>query len=297
MNQNSREITARAYETLLTNFVDWAQDQDDIRSAMVIGSRARADHPADEFSDLDLSIFVKNPPIFLDNPDWLLKIGVPWLTFVERTGDRQHWERRCLFEGGLDVDFAFVPSTLVIEMVEDGLSPEIGDVFKRGYKILFDKDNLLERVSFETGSQKLKPPFDEKAFLDIVNDFWYHSVWTAKHLRRGELWWAKECCDSYLKGLLRRVMEWQAQATSSQDKDTWMRGRFLEEWVDPRALQALKTVYASYDLEDVWRALLETMDLFEWMSLEVVKLQRISYPETGVSKSKAFVVQLYQQRR
>jgi hypothetical protein len=26
----------------------------------------------------------------------------------------------------------------------------------------------------------------------VVSDFWYHALWSAKHLRQGELWWAKE---------------------------------------------------------------------------------------------------------
>lgn len=296
MVKNTRDLIAKAYERLLENFIHWAQDQDEIRSAVVIGSRARTDHPADEFSDLDLSIFVKNPQAYLSRTEWLEEIGVPWLSFIEPTGDRRHWERRCLFEGGLDVDFAFVPDSLVIEMIEDGLPPESQAVFQRGYKILIDKDRLLAQVNFENANQVSKPQVDEKAFLNAVNDFWYHAVWTAKHLRRGELWWAKDCCDGHMKGLLRQMLEWQAQSLSGQEKDTWMRGRFLEEWVDPRAAQALKTAFGSYEIEDVWRALKETMELFEWVSIETKEACKFSYPKAGVSHSKSFVEQLFRQR-
>jgi hypothetical protein len=30
----------------------------------------------------------------------------------------------------------------------------------------------------------------QSEFLDLVNDLWYHAVWTAKELRRGEMWTA-----------------------------------------------------------------------------------------------------------
>ncbi len=40
--------TAVAYEQLIERFVKWAQTQPDIRAALVIGSRAWADRPADE---------------------------------------------------------------------------------------------------------------------------------------------------------------------------------------------------------------------------------------------------------
>lgn len=296
MDRQSREAIAMAYDRLLSKIIHWAQDKDDIRSAMVIGSRAHSDHLADEFSDLDLSFFVTQPQIYLENSDWINLIGNPWLTFVEPTSDCRHWERRCLFEGGLDVDFAFVPVSLVSEMVEDGLSPEIGGVFLRGYKILFDKDHLLEKVDFVTGNHILRAPVEEKTFLELVNDFWYHAVWTAKHLRRGEIWRPKECCDSYLKSLLRRMLEWHTQAASDPQKDAWVCGRFLEEWADPRVLQALKTVFASYDLEDVWRALLETMDLFERISLETKQLRKFTYSEAGISKAKDYLMYLYQHR-
>ncbi len=296
MVKNTRVMIAKAYDKLLAKFVHWAQGQDEIRSAVVIGSRARTDHPADEFSDLDLSIFVKNPQTYLTRAEWLEEIGVAWLSFIEPTGDRRHWERRCLFDGGLDVDFAFIPASLVLEMIEGGLSSESQSVFQRGYKILFDKDQLLAQVDFEKGNQVNKPRVDEKAFLNAVNDFWYHAVWTAKHLRRGELWWAKDCCDGHMKGLLRQMLEWHAQSLSDQEKDTWMRGRFLEEWVDPRAKRALKTAFGSYEIEDVWRALKETMELFAWVSLETKEACEFSYPQAGVSQSKSFVEQLFRHR-
>ncbi len=48
--------TAMAYEQLIERFIVWAQTQDDLRAAIVIGSRARADRPADKWSDLDVII-------------------------------------------------------------------------------------------------------------------------------------------------------------------------------------------------------------------------------------------------
>lgn len=49
---------SRGYNRLIENLVSWAQAQDDIRAAILIGSRARSDHPADEWSDLDVLLGV-----------------------------------------------------------------------------------------------------------------------------------------------------------------------------------------------------------------------------------------------
>lgn len=37
----------QAYAALEARFVEWARSEDGIRAAVVIGSRARTDHPAD----------------------------------------------------------------------------------------------------------------------------------------------------------------------------------------------------------------------------------------------------------
>ena len=96
---------------------------------------------------------------------------------------------------------------------------------------------------------------DAAEFVNAVSDFWYHTLWCAKHLRRGELWWAKSGIDMHLKGYLQRMLEWHARATRGDSHDTWLRGRFLEEWADPRAVAELNRAFAHYDAADMARAL------------------------------------------
>ncbi len=89
-------------------FVAWANTRQDIRAAIVIGSRARVERPADEWSDLDLVFFTANPEYYLSKTDWLESIGNPLLTFVQNTPTGGQRERRVLFDSGLDVDFTIV---------------------------------------------------------------------------------------------------------------------------------------------------------------------------------------------
>lgn len=101
--------TTQAYEQLIERFVKWAQNEQNIRAAIVIGSRARVDHPADEWSDLDIVIIATDPKRYWATANWIENIGNPWLTFVEQAAGGGGMERRVLFEGGLDVDFAPIP--------------------------------------------------------------------------------------------------------------------------------------------------------------------------------------------
>lgn len=122
------------------------------------------------------------------------------------------------------------------------------------------------------------------------------TVWTAKHLRRGELWWAKSCCDSYLKNLLLTMLECHARAARGPNFDTWMRGRFLEEWADARAVAALPEIYAHYEEEDIWRALLATMELFRWLAVETAETLDYVYPTYGDERCTELVQRFFSSR-
>ncbi|MBU7046952.1 MAG: aminoglycoside 6-adenylyltransferase, partial [Theionarchaea archaeon] len=129
----------------------------------------------------------------------------------------------------------------------------------------------------------------EQEFHEVISDFLYHCIWTAKHLRRGELWWAKECCDSHLKGLLLTMVEWHSRALQGSNYDTWFRGRFLETWADPRVLKGLKDAFAYYDEKDVKRALDATMELFRWLARETGEKLEYSYLDEADEKVTSWV--------
>lgn len=284
---------AQAFEQIERTFLTWAQGQENIRTAVVIGSRARVDHPADEWADLDIVLVVNDMQLYVEDAAWVEQIGKVWLTFVERTGDGLSWERRVLFEGGYDVDFAFIPSELAKRI--DDPPPDAGNSFGRGYRVILDKDGLVERMKVYEVPRESPPSPSPGEFLNLVYDFWYHTLWSAKHLRRGEIWWAKGCVDGYLKQLLQRMLEWQTQVTRP-GVDTWLRGRFFEEWADPQAVEDLKEAFAKYAVDDIWCALVRTMDIFNWVSRQTAQRLGIEYPEAGAKKAEELTYRLFQEQ-
>jgi aminoglycoside 6-adenylyltransferase len=181
-----------------------------------------------------------------------------------------------LFEGGLDVDFSPFPVEFARQFAAQGLSPEVAGVIRRGMRFVLDKDGLAAGLELPPDERPAPQPPTQERFLNLVNDFWYHAVWVAKKLRRGELWTAQMCCDGYMKRLLLTMIEWHAGAASGWSADTWHNGRFLEQWADPRAVDGLRGAFAHYDTADVWRALLASMDMFRWLATETAG--RLGYP-------------------
>lgn len=283
------------YTQLLARLIAWAEGEPGIRAVILFGSRARTDHPADEWADLDLILITENPEWYLHNADWVSRIDDYWLTFVEQSGDGRVLERRVLFQGGRDVDFAFVPLPLIEQMIQSQIPPDLADMFRRGYHIVLDKDGLAARWLAVLPPPELPAPPSEAEFLNVVNDFWYHAVWSAKHLRRGEVWWAKGGSDDYMKSRLRQMLEWHARATRGAAYDTWLRGRFMEEWADPRAVRQLPEAFAHYEADDIWRALFVTMDLFRWVSLETAEKLHYAYPREGMEQAAEFTRRIKEQ--
>jgi aminoglycoside 6-adenylyltransferase len=247
---------------------DWARERGDVRGAIVVGSRARTETPADRWSDLDVGLFVDDPALLADDPSWVAEFGDPVLTFLEPAGLGHGVERRVLYEGGEDVDFPFIP---VSAWREAAASPGARLLLTRGCRVLHDELGIRE-VLAQLEPPEPAPAPDEVALTQLASDFWYHALWTARKLRRGEVFTAIDCLDGYLKARLVTLIGWHARAVDP-DVDTWHNGRFLERWADPGALAALERAFAHYDVRDVARALWETIDL--WQGLEEETARRL----------------------
>jgi len=275
------------YKQLEEQFVKWAENRTDIKAAIVVGSRARTDHSADEWADLDIIMVTAEPELYSSTYDWIKNVGDPLLTFIEETPGG-FLERRVLFEGMLDVDFAILPEeefrTKVLQFQQGKIPPQLAaqilDLFGRGIRVLLDKDRMIARLQtllIKIEPSSLPPP-TQHDFLEVVNDFLYHAVFTAKHLQRGELWWTVTCLNCHMQSLLRQMIEWHAKVHYGWSHETWFRGRFLEEWAHPAVIEKLQRSIAHYDVEDIKQVLLSAVDMFQWMAKEVAEKLNYSYP-------------------
>lgn len=273
-------------QQLLDRIADWAETNPDIRAVILVGSQARADRPADQWSDLDLAVIAADAERYLSTTDWLEAIGTVWLTFLERTPVGS-MERRVLFDGALDVDFSFFSLEQFRQVSGDkGI---VANIVRRGVRVLVDKEGIAALLPPVAGEKVVAHPPEESEFLQVVNDFWYHAVWAAKKLRRGEIYTAKGCCDGYMKRLLGDMIACHAHATRGWEHDTWHSGRFLEQWADPRAVSGLRAAYAHYDAADIRRALIATMELFRWLAMETAERLGFDYPAAGADRATEWV--------
>jgi aminoglycoside 6-adenylyltransferase len=279
-----------SYERIIDRFTDWASGETSIRAAMIVGSRARTERPADAWSDLDVVVFTAMPAQLLDGDAWLARLGTPVITFLEGTAVGAWKERRVLFEGAVDVDFAVIPAGDLGAMAaaaKDGSLPgDLVDVVRRGVHILIDKGGDLHRLVATATDAPLpaSAPPDQDRFAQVVSDFWYHAVWIAKKLRRGEIVVAHECIESNQRRLVLTLIRWHA----GMHRPIWHGARFLEDWADPRAMRMLPETWARHERADIIRANQAMMDLVAMLSGEIAKAYSLTIPPDAERAARAW---------
>lgn len=272
--------------------VAWIATQPNLRAILVVGSQARRDHPADEWSDLDLMVFATDFSPYLTQTDWLDDLGSVWVCVPQQTGAGDP-ELLVLFEGGHKVDFVFYPLTELQRLVQTETLP---DVYQRGYEVLVDKEGLAARLpACSFVASPFEPP-SEAIFRATINAFWYGAVYVAKQIRRRQLWLVKHR-DWTMKTHLLQVMEWHARAVKGWGYDTWHDGKFAAEWTDPQTWAALDHAFGHFDAGDSWRALLVTMDLFRRLAGETAAHLGYPYPALLDERVTQFVNQLKREDR
>jgi aminoglycoside 6-adenylyltransferase len=233
---------------LETRASSWARERADVRALLLVGSRARTDAPADEWSDHDFVIVADDPPRFLEDDAWIAELGPALLTFTEAAAAGGLHERRVLFADGAQADFTVLAPARTAAVLA---RPDVAEVLARGVRVLVD-EGVLGPLS--TGGA---PPPEDLAALG--HEFWYRAILTARKLRRGEVHVAVQGCNCAMRTLLQRALALEARAAG---RDAWHRGRFFERWVDARWRDRMAATVAPEDPAGAATAILAASDLF-----------------------------------
>lgn len=263
-------------ELLQQRIQSWAERRFDLQAVLVIGSLARGDGTADDWSDLDLCLFAADPSLYAADSSWFRSFGNVWMAALEFTTYRDP-EWLVIYESGIKVDFAILPEDRTARSLAELMarSPH-ANTLSRGARALID--NLPIHDHTLPKPPTYRPP-TQAQFESLVSGFWIDAHRAAKFIRRGDLWRAMTASQCDMRSRLLTLLEWHARTASGEAVDTWYGGRYLESWVHPRARQFLPLIHARYDADDMARALLVHVDLFRWVSHETARQLELTAPD------------------
>lgn len=299
----------KARNEVLRKLKDWATATSDVSSIVVAGSSARKDYPPDEFSDVDIVIFSSNASFYQQNFDWIHQIDTPVLYYKDRL-DRNIVGRKVYFANGVGLDIFFLDEKSVrwsylyakaskkkwlfaalpkpVKKIMNGAVFFFTEYIRRGFYCLVDKGKFEERLHYVNNTFTFKQEaFSREKLEHVINSFWRYALHTGINLQRREYWHAKITCDHGMKKTLLVLIEIYTKVANGRDYDTWHHARFLEKWAAPFIVERLPYIYGHYEMEDAWKCMKETADLFSEITRQIqehIPDLNLLDPETHVRK-------------
>ncbi len=278
----------RSEDEVLAALVAWAGRSHNVLAMRITGSRGDPSSVADDLSDYDIEVFVRDRNAFVDDDSWVNTFGevmVRWPLQPSSTLSEAWLTQLVLYRDGVRIDFQITdqsPST----------TPSLGGE----YRILVDK-----RKAF--GDQMPEDPFtlrppDEVTFAERVNAFWWDIVYVPKALYRDELNLAKRMLDGTIRfDKLQPLIEWYIGATVGWDIRTGLAGRWFKRYLPPELWRQYEGTFAGAGLDDNWRALFATLDFTRTIATAVAEAMAFEYPEETDASVTDYIRALHDQYR
>lgn len=251
--------------------VEWAEAEENVRAAFLIGSRGESDGQPDRLSDYDVLLFVRDRSMYESDERWLTAFGTILVKFhdgYEVLGSRVV-TRLVQYRGGARIDFSIHDVGLVERITREARLPDMLDA---GSRVLVDKDDWASRLPKATGEAYRGSLPTEAGYQAVVNEFWWEVICVAKHLARGELLparYSQECVIRFQ--CLVPMVEWYARAVHGAESRIGPHGRGLVRELEPAEVDRLKRTFLGSSIEEGWAALFETTEYFRVTSTAVAE--------------------------
>lgn len=262
--------------------LQWAEQQESVRTVLLTSTRANPSADLDAFSDYDVVLVVQDIHPFFDDRTWLQNFGQVLVVYCDPIHPAPGYGIEIFanvtqYEDGLKIDFTLWPVELLLRIAEDPVLPPCLDV---GYTVLLDKDGLTEGLKAPTYTAYIPSPPAEETYRAVVENFFSDAPYVAKNLRRDELMPAKYSLDAVMKQkYLRQMLEWRMEIDHGWSLKTGVLGKGLKKRLPPRFWAELESTYVGAGTEENWEALFKTIDLFRKVAIEVADALGYEYPQ------------------
>jgi aminoglycoside 6-adenylyltransferase len=277
--------------------IQWAMAHEPIRAVMLTSTRAIPNSRVDALSDYDVILIVQDIHPFVADHTWLNDFGEVLVSYWDSVYlDPEFVIEKCAnvtqYSDGLKIDFNLWTVGLLQQIVA---MPELPAELDAGYRVLLDKDDLTVNMRAPTGRGYIPAIPTIETYQLLVNDFLSDAPYVAKCLWRDELMPAKWCLDYDMKHTyLRQMLEWRVEIDHDWSVPVGYLGKGLKKNLSPEIWTAVEQTYVEAGIDDNWKALKLTMELFRQVSKEVGDYFGYTYPDELHQRVWAYVEHIMQ---
>ena len=263
----------RSEKEMLDLILNNAREDNRIRAVIMNGSRVNPNTPKDFFQDFDIVYLVTDVKPFTRNFDWIKRFGELMILQTPEDmqdpppGDDSFYSYLMQFKDGNRIDLGIFPVTQAVKIYSDSLTI-----------VLLDKDNVIPPLPPPDDRDYLPKPPTKKAFNDCCNEFWWVCPYAAKGLWRGEIIYAKQMIDVYIREQLNKMLNWYIGITTGDQKNPGKYGKYYERYLTTELWELLLRTYSDAGYELTWDALLSMGELFRTVAIPVADHFGFQYP-------------------
>ncbi len=230
--------------------------ESDARIVGVVDYGSGSEGRADEWSDVDVALFIRDADFDSFSGEWVEWAGQFGALLLAYVGGVGHpWAVYDVAPVPLRVDFAFHRESKMDVMLTWPNSPTSAAAF-----VLYDSTGGgLTALAEKLVGQPLSPPDLARAFEAVCGDFWYYLLRTLVKLRRGQTWAARFDFNFIITGNLHALLRIESGALERWRAQSAAVG--IEQAVTPARLKQLDECIASEDSSLLIRAFVKAAEL------------------------------------
>lgn len=257
--------------------LDFAKNDERVRTVAMEGSRLNKNAPKDRFQDFDITFIVTDMRSFKASDGWL---DIFWKRIITQKPEGMamfppmlgNWFTYLMtFEDGNRIDLKLVPIN-----ESDKYLSWAGSLVK----ILLDKDNCCpqkkEPSDIDFHIKKPSPEFVD----DCCNQFWHLSTYVTKGLCRKEYLYAVKHLE-LMKEQMLTMISWRVGIETSFSLSVGKAYKYLDRYVSENLWKSIQHSYRYDTLDGLWASLIKCCGIFNETTAFVVNELGYLYPEYG----------------
>ena len=260
----------RSKEEVMNSIYDMVDSDDNIRAAIINGSRVNPNIKPDLMQDYDVVLFLNH----FDELHY--KIKRKWIQgfgnlVIMQQNDFEDGSYIFLmqFQDGVRIDLRFCPLNLLDSVIEeDSLT-----------QVLVDKDGIIGDVAEASDNTYWVQKPSELEWDKLLNEAWWIQTYVAKGIWRDELPLVKYMYDVILVGVIHKLLSWYIGEQHDWEVNVGKCGKFYKTLLSDELYMRFTDIYCNADYSQIWSKLEKSGRFIRLIGNNLADSLGYKYPE------------------